>query len=125
MKNSLKQLKETIELILDLEIQELDLEMINDLMYTKNDFNFKIDNQEYRCINEDAIWDIYLDEQQELIQEVYLGRGELPWWFKIDWQATCENILNSDGYGNHFSTYDGSEENFGINGEGWYLFRTN
>ena len=53
--------------------------MIDDLMYTKNDFNFEIDNQEYRCINADAIWEIYKDEQKDLIINDYL-RNNFPKW---------------------------------------------
>ena len=125
MKNSLKLLKEIIEQITDLEIQENDLEMIDDLLYTKNDFNFEINNREYRCINADAIWSIYRDEQEELIKDVYFAGKDFPWWVEIDWERTCENVFNSDGYGNNFATYDGVEETFKYKEEQWYVFRTN
>jgi hypothetical protein len=126
MEHSLKLLKETLEEITELEIQDNDLDMLNDLMYTKNDFHFEIDKQEYRCINADAIWSIYRDEQEDCIRDSYFSTlDEIPWWLEIDWERTCENLLNADGYGNHFNHYDGSENEFRHENELWYLFRTN
>lgn len=102
------------------ELEELDIEMNK-----KNDFHLEIGGNEYRFISESSIEDIYYDGQVELIKECYLGGKELPWWIEIDWEKTVENVLSSDGYGNHFSGYDGSEETFTYNTELWYVFRTN
>ena len=82
----------------------------------------ELDGMEFRLINEDAIREIYQDSQEELIQDCYLSNlKEIPWWLEIDWEATVQNCLDSDGYGHHFSTYDGSE----LYTDGYYIFRTN
>ena len=123
METKIEDLKSTIESILSIEIDSNELELLDDKMYTKNDFYVQIDGAEYRFINEDAIWWIYQEEQKDLINECYLGGVELPSWLEIDWEKTCENVYSSDGYGHHFSSYDGSEEFFNIDGEGWYMFK--
>ena len=82
----------------------------------------ELDGMEFRLINEDAIREIYQDEQEELIKDCYFPNlKEIPWWLEIDWEKTVDNVLNSDGYGNHFSTYDGGE----LYTDGFYIFRTN
>lgn len=82
----------------------------------------ELDGMEFRLINENAIREIYQDEQEELIKDCYFPNlKEIPWWLEIDWEATVQNCLDSDGYGHHFSTYDGSE----LYTDGYYIFRTN
>jgi len=77
---------------------------------------------EFRLINEDSIREIYQDEQEELIKDCYLSNlKEIPWWLEIDWEATVQNCLDSDGYGHHFASYDSSE----LYTDGFYIFRTN
>ena len=119
------ELKTTIEDLLSVELEVDLLDELDSKMYTKNDFFIDIDGAEYRFINADAIWYIYRDEQEELIKDCYLSDVEIPYWLEINWEETCENILSADGYGNHFSTYDGSELEFTLNGEIWCIFRTN
>ena len=82
----------------------------------------ELDGMEFRLINEDAIREIYQDEQEELIKDCYLSNlKEIPWWLEIDWEKTVENVLDSDGYGHHFASYDGGE----LYTDGYYIFRTN
>jgi len=119
------ELKTTIEDLLLVKLEKDLLIELDNKIYTKNDFYIEIDSSEYRFINADAIWWIYQDELEQLIKDSYLGGIELPYWLEINWEQTCENVLNADGYGNHFSRYDGSELEFNLNGENWYIFRTN
>jgi len=76
---------------------------------------------EYRVIDEVAIWDIYVESMTELVKDCYLdGARNVPDWLAIDWERTAENTM-VDGYGHHFSSYDGSESEL----NGFYVFRTN
>lgn len=77
------------------------------------------DGCEYRFIHEDAIEGIYHDETIECIKECY-DLDNIPAFMVIDWDATVKNCL-VDGYGQHFSSYDGSELSVGP----WYIFRLN
>jgi hypothetical protein len=89
------------------------------------DFHIELDGNEYRFILEGSIDDIYYEEQKEFIEEIYFDGKELAWWIVIDWDETIENVKNSDGYGNHFSSYDGSEEYVTFDDYAYYIFRTN
>jgi hypothetical protein len=119
------ELQEIINDSLGIDISVDELEDLDCEMSKSNDFSIEINGCEYRFISENTIEDVYFDEQKDLIEDCYLGGKELPWWFEIDWGKTIDNVLSSDGYGNHFSGYDGSEETFGYDGEVWYVFRTN
>ena len=116
---------EIIEAELSIELHTDDAENLIDEMYCKNDFTIEIDGGEYRFINDSEIWDIYFEEQKDLIEELYLPRMTDLWWIEIDWDATINNLLNSDGYPHHFATYDGDENTIIWNNETWYIFRTN
>jgi len=119
------ELQEIITDSLGIDVSQDELEALDVETSRSNDFHLEIGGNEYRFISEKTIEDIYQEEQEELIKECYLGGNELPWWIEIDWEKTVENVLSSDGYGNHFSGYDGSEETFGYKDEVWYVFRTN
>lgn len=98
-------------------IEELESKLGND------DFYFEYDGNEYRIISEYAIWDIYVEGIQSLVEDCYdLKLDNMPSFveFSIDWEATARNCY-ADGYGHHFSGYDGSELEFC----GYYVFRTN
>lgn len=98
-------------------IEELESKLGND------DFYFEYDGNEYRIIADSAIWDIYVEEIQSTVEDCYdLRLDNMPSFveFSIDWEATAKNCY-SDGYGHHFSGYDGSELEIG----GYYVFRTN
>jgi hypothetical protein len=120
----IKLLKENLELYTDCKIKRAKLVEIEDLMYEENDFFIKLENKEFRFISGIIIESVYYDEQKDLIEDCFIPR-DLPTWIEIDWEQTIENVLQSDGYGNHFSGYDGSEESFTYKGEVWFIFRTN
>ena len=114
-----------VEYILDIKLTETEAEELSFAFDNDTDFYIELDGGEYRFISENTIDDIYHDEQMELIKELYFDGKEFPWWIEIDWDKTIENVLNADGYGNHFSHYDHSEETFIYNDENYYVFRTN
>lgn len=88
-----------------------------------DDFTFDFDSNEYRLISESAIWEIYVEEIQRIVEECYeINLDKIPDFVavSIDWEKTAQNAY-ADGYGHTFSGYDGSEECAG----GFYIFRTN
>ena len=95
-----------------------------DNLIDDSDFTIEIDGQEFRIIHDEYIRDIAQEEIAETIQECYFSvpmNQEIPWWIEIDWDKTVQNCIDADGYGHHFSHYDGSEYEAG----NWYIFRTN
>lgn len=91
----------------------------------EDDFTLDFDGNEYRLISESAIWEIYRDEIQQIVEDCYsdvLKPDKIPDFiaFSIDWEQTAQNAY-VDGYGHTFSGYDGSEEE----AAGYYIFRTN
>lgn len=88
------------------------------------DFYAEIDGEEYRFIHEDYIWDIYVEEIKEVTEDCYIEK-KLPDWVAIDWEETAENVYHSDGYGHHFSHYDGSEYEYMFDDANYLIFRTN
>ena len=118
--------RKLMEFVIDCISDEFTKSEISDLvnqMEVENDIQWEIQGMEYRVIHEDIIKTIHKEEVQDLVQECYLGELDLDkyWWIAIDWDETAENVRMTDGYGNHFSAYDHSEEFF----DGWYFFRTN
>ncbi len=103
---------------------------LNDLlemMANNRDFTFEFANgQEYRIITDYKIYDIYCEEQEDMLKEIYpeVFDNNL-WWVEIDMDKTIENILDADGYGNLFATYDGKENEVNFEGELFHFFRTN
>lgn len=93
--------------------------------YGDDDFHIEMGGNEYRFILEGSIDDIYYDSQKDLIEECFMPREGLPSWIEIDWDTTIENVKNADGYGHHFSGYDGSEEYVTFDDYAYYIFRTN
>jgi len=88
-----------------------------------DDFTFDFDGNEYRIISEGVIWNTYVETIKDTVQECYdLKLDNIPDFiaFSIDWEKTAENAY-VDGYGHTFSSYDGSEIEYG----GFYIFRTN
>lgn len=91
--------------------------------YGTDDFTLVFDGNEYRLIKESAIWDIYVDEIKNTVEECYeLNLDKIPSFIAIsvDWEQTAKNAY-ADGYGHQFSSYDGGEEE----AAGYYIFRTN
>lgn len=91
----------------------IDLESANNF----DDFTFEFDGNDYRIISDDSIETIYREEMEDIIKDCY-DLSNIPNFIEIDWDKTIENCSH-DGYGNHFSSYDGSE----IECQGYYIFR--
>ena len=124
----MEEIVEVIDIVqneLGIEVHTDDAENLIDEMYCKNDFTIEIDGGEYRFINDSEIWDIYFDEQKDLIEELYLPNLTREWWIAIDWDTTITNVFEADGYGHHFAQYDGHENSIIWKTEIWYIFRTN
>jgi hypothetical protein len=110
---------------LDVTPTQEELEDLLEKIDSEVDFDIELDGKEYRFIRDVNIWDIYFESQMDLIKDCYFPRDGLPWWVEIDWDKTIQNVLDADGYGNHFSTYDGSEEMVLHENENYYIFRIN
>jgi len=96
---------------------------LNDGISEKEDIWFEFDGNDYRIIHEDSIWDIYVDEIKEVVNDCYdLKLDDVPDWIalEIDWEQTAKNAY-VDGYGHHFSSYDGSETDAAKH----FIFRVN
>lgn len=89
----------------------------------EDDFSFELDGNEYRLISESEIWDIYVGEIKNIVNDCYdLNLDKIPQFIalSINWEETAKNAY-ADGYGHTFSSYDGSECEAG----GYFIFRTN
>lgn len=87
------------------------------------DFTLDFDGNEYRIISDSSIWEIYVEEIKNTVEDCYeLNLDKIPKFIavSIDWELTAKNAY-ADGYGHQFSSYDGSENEAG----GYYIFRTN
>jgi hypothetical protein len=117
--------RDILEMIQDLQldINRDEVREIEHYLNCDDDFYVEIDGEEYRFINEDAIWDIYVEGIQAITEECFTGK--LDWWIAIDWEETAENCLQADGYGQHFASYDGNEHEYKLGEENYYIFRTN
>ena len=106
-----------------LSIDKYDSDELEELMSNLgvDDFTIDLDGAEYRFIQESAIDIIFADSVQEMIEGCY-GIEDLPGIISchIDWTGIVQDCM-VDGFGHHFSHYDGSEENVA----GYYIFRTN
>lgn len=104
-----------------------ELKKLLEMMVNNNDFIFEfVNGQEYRVINDEVIYEIYCDEQEETLLDVYPHIfKDLPWWVELDLDKTIQNILDADGYGNLFASYDGDEYEVNFEGELFHFFRTN
>tara|TARA_R110000803_G_scaffold198484_2_gene262238 strand:+ start:240 stop:623 length:384 start_codon:yes stop_codon:yes gene_type:complete len=125
----LSTIREMYDNLLDLEIEttkEERHELLNSL-YKESDFCWEAGGAEYRIICEDVIEEIHTEEVKDLTIDCYFNGTDLHknTWIEIDWEKTAENVRKSDGYGNHFSHYDGSEEEFRLDGVWYYVFRVN
>lgn len=102
---------------------------IDDLVNSSDeqDFCIVLDGNEYRFIDDKFIWDIYVEEIQQVTEECYLSGMDTDklWWIEIDWEKTAQNCLDADGYGHHFASYDGEELEIMLNGDLYYFFRVN
>lgn len=117
-----RQILEFISEELELDINRDEVNEFKSFLNSENDFNIDIDGNEYRVINADAIWNIYVEAIQEITEDCY--NVEAPSWLAIDWEQTAENCF-VDGYGHTFSSYDGSELECEFGEENYFIFRTN
>lgn len=122
MKTINREVLEFIHEELELSVDREEARELVEQLETEEDFFQEIDGQEYRFIKDECIWDLYVDEIQEIARECYNIKA--PEWIAIDWEETAENCF-VDGYGNHFSGYDGSEIEYDFNDESWWIFRNN
>jgi hypothetical protein len=117
-----RQILEFISEELELDVNRDEVNELEDLLNSENDFHIEIDGNEYRIINSDCIWDIYVETIKEITEDCYDVKA--PSWLAIDWEQTAENC-SVDGYGHTFSSYDGSELECEFGEEDYYIFRTN
>lgn len=109
-----------------LEDKKLIIDALNDISNRmSDDFAIDFDGNEYRIIHNEAIWDIYVGEIKQIVNDCYnLKLDQLPAFIavSIDWEATANNAY-TDGYGHTFARFDGAETT-SDNGKYW-IFRTN
>jgi|SaaInlStandDraft_1057018.scaffolds.fasta_scaffold00360_34 hypothetical protein len=119
----LSTIREMYDNLLDLDIEttkEERHELLNSIN-AENDFYWEADGAEYRIICEDVIEEIHTEE----LKDALCADFEKLWWIEVDWEKTAQNVRDSDGYGNHFSHYDHSEEEFRLDRTWYYVFRVN
>ena len=111
--------------ILDSEALREDARAILDA-HDSDDFTVELNEGEYRIIHDNAIEDIFDSEIRELADDCYdvegikEKMGNVGRYFTFDYDSFVEDC-RMDGYGHHFSGYDGSEESVGP----WNIFRVN
>lgn len=88
-----------------------------------DDFRFTVDRDEYRVIHDDAIERIHDDEIREMVDDCYLSDESIPATIRryFDYESFARDCRLSDGYGHHFSSYDGNEIEVGD----YHVFRLN
>lgn len=126
MKTINREVLEFIHEELELSVDREEARELVDQLESEDDFYQEIDGEEYRFIRDSEIWDIYVEGIREITEDCYLGGANLDkyWWIAIDWETTAENC-HADGYGHHFSSYDGSEIEYDFDDQSWWIFRTN
>lgn len=106
-----------------LEITQFDSNELQELCdnLTDDDFNVELDGAEYRFIADGVIEAIFEESVRELIEDCY-GLDDMPSIISchLDWDGIVRDCM-VDGYGLHFSSYDGSE----LEVTGYYIFRIN
>lgn len=122
MKTINREVLEFIHEELELSVDRDEARELVDQLESEDDFYQEIDGEEYRFIRDSEIWDIYVEEIQEITEDCYDIKA--PSWLAIDWEKTAENCY-VDGYGHHFSSYDGSEIEYDFDDQSWWIFRTN
>ena len=92
----------------------------------QEDFTVELNEGEYRIIHDDAIEDIFDSEIRQLaddcyeIKDIKKKMGGVGMYFTFDYDSFVKDC-RTDGYGYHFSSYNGSEESVGP----WNIFRVN
>ena len=93
---------------------------VYDIQGCDDDFNIVSKDEEYRCIHENDIHDIFRNEAEDVYNED-------QWREEVANNATTDGyddwfgeVLDNADYGSFFGSHDGSEEQFGKH----YVFRT-
>ncbi len=98
-------------------------EVIEAYESARNDCDFTVDTSEgeYRFIEEDSIERIHREEMETLVDDCYLSDKNIPEIIKryFDYDSFARDARRFDGYGHHFSSYDGSEYEI----DSYYMFR--
>ncbi len=92
------------------------------------DMYIELDNHEYRVIGSWCIDEVHLEATKDIVTECYFTETNLDklWWIKIDWKATSNTLIETDGYANMFASYDHYEYEFDMDNRATlYFFRTN
>jgi hypothetical protein len=113
-------LSDIIEGAISNDIEPIDL--LNAVISDEDD-NYDDSIHNYRLIKDSVIWDIYKEESIDMVKDCY-DLSDVPDFVEIDWDATVDNLFG-DGYGHHFSHYDGSEVEMTLCGVNYFLFRVN
>lgn len=90
-----------------------------------DDFWLEFDGNEYRIIADWSIWEIYVEEIKNIVEDCYsdvIKLDKIPSFIavSIDWEQTAKNAY-ADGYGHTFAGYDGEEHEV----NNYWIFRTN
>ncbi|MDB4459767.1 hypothetical protein N9015_01115 [Akkermansiaceae bacterium] len=122
MKTINREVLEFIHEELELSVDRDEARELVEQLESEDDFYQEIDGEEYRFIRDSEIWDIYVEGIQEITEDCYNIKA--PSWLAIDWEKTAENCY-VDGYGHHFSSYDGNEIEYDFDDQSWWIFRSN
>ena len=84
-----------------------------------SDLWYNCGSRDLRIISKSDIDDIYYNSTVDLIKDCYdLSDKKIPSFIEIDWDKTVQNC-KVDGFGHHFSGWDGSE----YETENYYIFK--
>lgn len=92
-----------------------------------NDFTVDFGRIEYRILSDDEIEAIHRREIEELVDDCYdldkcrTAMGSVGHYLTFDYDALARDARISDGYGQHFASYDGKEIEVGD----YHIFRVN
>jgi len=120
--------------VLEIDCKDFQQELFDNLADYEDCFEIDNGSESYRFISDTAIEDIHVESVKDMVTDCYLSGTDLDKysWLAIDWEETAENLRRYDGYGHHFSSYDGSEEEYDftdVEGSGvkfgYWIFRTN
>lgn len=95
--------------------------------YDDSDFTVDFGRIEYRIISDDKIEAIHRREIEEQVDDCYdlakvrKAMGGVGMYLTFDYDALASAARISDGYGHHFSSYDGEELEVG----NYHIFRVN
>lgn len=106
------------------EVKEL-ITTIQEKVIGSSDEWIDFDGMDFRIIAESDIWEIYVEEIKNIVEDCYsdvIKLDKIPDFIavEIDWEQMAKNAY-VDGYGHTFAGYDGEENE----AAGYCIFRTN